>query len=99
MNEGKVSEEKLVSYKLSRRDMRVMDAILDPMAADGRVKKVPLEKPSPVSCPAFVVWHNDKTRVVIDLRRVNTKLIPNAYPLLRQLTVASMGLSVSHNTS
>lgn len=29
--------------------------------------------PSPVSCPAFVVWQNNKPRVVIDLRRVNAK--------------------------
>jgi hypothetical protein len=61
-----------------------MDDILDPLKKIGVVEDVPLGKPSPVSSPAFVVWRDGKARVVVDLRRVNTKLQLDAYPLPRQ---------------
>ena len=32
----------------------------------------------------FVIWKNDKLRVVIDLRKINIRLYSNAYSLLRQ---------------
>ena len=54
------------------------------MVAQGRVEKVPLGQPSAAASPAFVVWKNRKPRVVIDLRKINTKLYPDAYPLPRQ---------------
>lgn len=71
-------------FPLSLRDRAAMNDVLDPLLHQGRLEKVPLSKPSPVSSPAFVVWSKAKPRVVIDLRRVNERLIPNAYPLPRQ---------------
>ena len=68
-------------FPLSLRDRKAMDSILDPLAQQDRLEKVPLTHPSPVSSPAFVVWNKEKPRVVIDLRKVNGRLIPNAYPL------------------
>jgi hypothetical protein len=61
-------------FNLSRKDELTMDSILDPMKATGQLEDVPLGKPSPSASPAFLVWRNDKPRVVMDLRRVNTKL-------------------------
>jgi hypothetical protein len=55
----------------------------------GVVAKVPLGVPSAVAFPAFVVWRNNKPRVVIDMRRVNKCLFPNAYPLPRQDAILS----------
>lgn len=72
------------AYPLSRRDREAMDGILDPLREIGVVEDVPLGRPSPSSSPAFIVWRNGKPRVVIDLRRINTKLIKDAYPLPRQ---------------
>lgn len=69
-----IKDLKQAPYNLSRRDQQAMDDILDPLKEAGVVEDVPLGKPSLVSSPAFVVWHNDKARVVVDLRRVNTKL-------------------------
>jgi hypothetical protein len=66
-----------------------MDAILDPMREEGALEDVPLGNPSPAASPAFVVWRNGKPRVVVDLRRVNTKLRLDAYPLPKQDDILS----------
>jgi hypothetical protein len=69
---------------LSLKDRQAVDQILDPLKAMGVVENVPLGVPSPASSPAFVVWRDSKPRVVVDLRRVNSKLHMDAYPLPRQ---------------
>lgn len=61
-----------------------MDHILDTLADQGRIEKVPLSEPCPIASPAFVTYNNGKPRVVVDLRKVNTKLVPDAYPLPQQ---------------
>ncbi|EGE02699.1 hypothetical protein TEQG_01734 [Trichophyton equinum CBS 127.97] len=61
-----------------------MDAVLDPLLQGGQIEKVRLTAASPFASPAFVVWKNDKPRIVVDMRKLNTKVIPNAYPLPRQ---------------
>ena len=48
------------------------------------MEKVPLRQLSVAASPAFVVWKNDKLRVIIDLHKVNTKLYPDVYPLPKQ---------------
>lgn len=94
-NEADLSGLKQPPIRLSARDRGAMDTILDPLRDTGRVIKVPWDQPSPVACPAFVVWDNNKPRVVVDLRRVNQRLIPDAYPLPRQDDVlSSLGGSV-----
>lgn len=76
-------------YSASLRDRAAMNDILDPLKEQGYVEDVPFSQPSLVSAPAFLVWKNDKPRLVIDLRRVNTKLNLNTYPLPRQDTILS----------
>src|SRR5256886_14762521 len=75
---------KQAPFSLSRRDQEVINKVLDPLVQQGRVKKVPLGQPSAAASPAFVIWKNGKPGVVVDLRKVNTKLYPDAYPLLTQ---------------
>ncbi|GBF65601.1 retrovirus-related Pol polyprotein [Trichophyton mentagrophytes] len=72
------------AYRLTPRDWDAMDAILDPLLQGGQIEKVPLTAASPFASPAFVVWKNDKPRIIVDMRKLNTKVIPNAYPLPRQ---------------
>jgi hypothetical protein len=79
-----VKDLKQVLYNLSPKDCKAMDDILDLLKKIGVVEDVPLGVPSPASSPAFVVWRDSKPRVVVDLRRVNTKLKLDAYPLLQQ---------------
>ena len=70
-------------YNLLRRDKKAMDSVLNPLKEAGIVEDVLLGEGSPVSSPSFVVWRADKPRVVMDLRRVNSKLVGNTYPLPR----------------
>jgi hypothetical protein len=71
-------------YFISRRDREDLDKILDPLCKMGVVEKVPLGEPSPIASPAFIVRRKGKPRCVVDLRRINTKVIGDAYPLPRQ---------------
>ena len=80
-NEKNLSGLKQLAYNLTKRDQKAMDGILNPLVAQGQVEKVPLGQPSAASSPAFIVWKNRKPRVMVDLRKVNTKLYPDAYPL------------------
>src|SRR3989440_4706942 len=75
---------KQAPFSLSRRDQEAINRVLDPLVQQGRVEKVPLGQPSAVASPAFVVWKNGKPRLVVDLRKVNTKLYPDAYLLPTQ---------------
>lgn len=61
-----------------------MDSILQPLRDAGVVEPVPFREVCPASSPAFVVWRDDKPRVVVDLRKVNMKVVEHAYPLLLQ---------------
>ncbi|PFH62963.1 hypothetical protein XA68_10714 [Ophiocordyceps unilateralis] len=71
-------------YNLSPRDKTAMDSIIEPLRAQGIVEDVPLGEPCPAAAPAFIVWRQGKPRMVVDLRRTNTKLLHDAYPLPRQ---------------
>ena len=76
-------------YRLSRTDMKTMNAILDPLRECGVVEQIPLGQPVPIASPAFVVWRKGKPRVVVDLRKVNMRMIGDAYPLPRQDDILS----------
>ncbi|KAF2963381.1 hypothetical protein GQX73_g10196 [Xylaria multiplex] len=71
-------------YRQSRKDRKAMDSILDPLRDCGVVEKIPLGQPVPIASPAFLVWKKLKPRVVVDLRKVNMRMIGDAYPLPRQ---------------
>ena len=58
--------------------------ILDPLVEEVCVEPVPLGQPSAAASPAFIIWNRDKPRLVVDLRKLNTKLYPEAYSLPRQ---------------
>jgi hypothetical protein len=79
-----ISDLKQTLYNMSLKDKKAIDEILDPLTQIGVVEKVPLGRPSLASALAFLVWRNNKPRLVVDLRRVNTKLYKDTYPLPRQ---------------
>lgn len=83
-DESDVAGLKINPYNLSRRDRIEADKILDPLVEDECVEKVPLGQLSAAALPAFVVWNKGKPQVVVDLRKINAKLYPDAYPLPRQ---------------
>lgn len=87
VDENNVTSLKQAPYSLTTRDRKAIDDILNPLMRQGRLQKVSLRTISFASFPAFVVWKNDKPRVVVDLRKINTRLYLDAYPLPRQNTI------------
>lgn len=71
-------------YNMSRRDRDAFDAIIKPLEDIGVVENVPLGDIYPCTSPAFLVWRDNKPRVVVDLQRENVKLVLYSYPLPRQ---------------
>jgi hypothetical protein len=76
-------------FSLSIKDRANINIILDPLKEAGVIEDVPLGQPSLAVSPAFIVYRNVLNnklilRYVVDLRRVNTKLYINAYPLPKQ---------------
>ena len=71
-------------YNLSKKDQEAINKILDPLVQQRQVEKVLLGQPSVTALLAFVVWKNGKPKVIVDLRKMNTKLYPDAYPLPKQ---------------
>jgi hypothetical protein len=67
--------------------MRALEDV--PLGNPSATPRQPLGNPSPAASPAFVVWRNGKPRVVVDLRRFNTKLRLDAYPLPKQDDILS----------
>jgi hypothetical protein len=86
-DESDLSGLRQFPYNLSKKDKEAMNSVLDPLRKAGVIEPVPLGTPSPIASPAFVVYRNDKPRVVVDLRRVNSKGYIDAYPLPRQDTI------------
>lgn len=86
-DDADLSKLKQSPYNLSLRDQEAIDEVINPLVKQDRVQKVPLGQPAAAASPAFVVWKNGKPRVVVDLRRVNAVLYPDAYPLPKQDTV------------
>jgi hypothetical protein len=76
LDEADLKGLKQAPYRLSVRDKKGMDSILDPLIDQGQVERVPLGGRSAVASPAFVVWQKNKPRVVVDLRKLNAKLFP-----------------------
>ncbi len=87
VDENNVTGLKQAPYSLIARDRKAIDNILDSLMRQGRLQKVPLGTILLAASLAFVVWKNDKPRVVVDLRKINTWLYLDAYPLSRQDTI------------
>jgi hypothetical protein len=73
-------------YPLGKKDSDHLNMEHDKMHAEGKL--VFLDEPTPIACPAFVVWRKsgdtEKGRVVIDLRPLNKIAVPDVYPLADQ---------------
>ena len=78
---GEVIESK-GRYRVSTRDEAKIDEVFDQARADGRMSAA--EGVISAGWPVFVVWHKGKGRPVVDLRGLNAKVVPDAYPLPRQ---------------
>ena len=78
------TELKQALFELSQQDWNVIDTIMDPLIEQGWVEKVLLRQSSVMISSAFMIWKEEKSRVVMDLQKVNTKLYSDAYSLSKQ---------------
>jgi hypothetical protein len=65
------------------RDRLTANAILNLLRDASRIESVPDGEISLIALPGFVVWQHDKPRFVVNMRKVNNKLLLNLYPLPR----------------
>ena len=85
--ESKVSAIKPRVYPLGIDNRRLVDETFDELQRLGRLKYT--TSPTPFSFPVFVIWKTaangeKKGRAVVDIRKLNDLVIPNAYPLSLQ---------------
>lgn len=83
-NEKNVEELKQAFYFMTVKNKKVMNEILNSLMKEEQVQKVSLDTITSASSLAFIIYRNDKSRVIVDLRRINTRLYLNAYSLLKQ---------------
>jgi hypothetical protein len=88
-NEKDIEEFKQFSYFMSIKNKKIMNEILDFFVTNDQIQKISFEIINFAISSTFVVWRKRKSRVMINLRRINIKLYSNAYSLLKQNTIFS----------
>ena len=83
IDETNVIDLKQTFYSLIAKNRRAMNEILDSFLNQSRLQKISLNKIFVATLSIFVIWKNDKFKVIVDLRKINTKLYSNAYSLFR----------------
>ena len=78
-NEFNIKKLKQVFYFLSVCDRRAMNEMLNPLVKKNRVQKMFLNIVSSISFFVFVIWKNEKPKIIINFRRINTRLYFDAY--------------------
>ena len=86
-NEKNILKLKQISYSMSIKNKKAMNEILNPLVKNDKIQKISLKTISSAASPAFVVWKNEKSRIVIDLKWINTRLYSDAYSLFKQNTI------------
>ena len=83
-NETNVEKFKQVSYFIFVKNRKVMNEILNSLTKKNKMQKMSLKIVFSVFSSVFIVWKNEKFRIVIDLKKINTKLYSDAYLLSKQ---------------
>jgi hypothetical protein len=88
-DEKNIEKLKQFSYFMSIKNKRAMNEIMNSFVADEQIQKVSFETISLATSSTFVVWRKEKSRVVINLRKINIKFYSDAYSLSKQNTILS----------
>ena len=78
---------KQTSYSMSIKNKKAMNEILNSLMKNDKIQKISLKTISSIALFVFVVWKNEKSRIIIDLKRINIKLYSDAYSLFKQNTI------------
>ena len=86
-NEKNILKLKQISYSMSIKNKKAMNEILNSLVKNDKIQKISLKTVLSIASFAFVVWKNEESRIIIDLKRINTKLYSDAYSLFKQDTI------------
>ena len=83
-NKFDIMSLKQALYFMSTRNKRIMNEMLNSFFEKKRIQKIFLKIVSSTSFFVFVIWKNEKSKIVINLKRINTKLYFDAYFFSKQ---------------
>jgi hypothetical protein len=88
-DEKNIEKFKQFSYFMSIKNKKTMNEIMNSFVADDQIQKISFETISLAISSTFVIWRKEKSRVVINLKRINIKFYSNVYSLSKQNTILS----------
>jgi hypothetical protein len=88
-DEKNIEKFKQSSYFMSIKNKRAMNEIMNSFVADEQIQKISFKTINLAISSTFVIWRKEKSRVVINLKRINIKLYLNVYSLSKQNTILS----------
>ncbi len=88
-DEKNIEKFKQFSYFMSIKNKRAMNEIMNSLVANDQIQKVSFETINLATSSTFVIWRKEKSRVVINFKRINIKLYLNVYSLSKQNTILS----------
>ncbi|MBW0516652.1 hypothetical protein O181_056367 [Austropuccinia psidii MF-1] len=71
------------AYPASPRARETLESHINELMKLGFLRNVGHNEEVEVKAPVIITWHNDKSRMVGDLRALNTYTIPDRYPIPR----------------
>jgi len=71
-------------YNIFSKDYKAFNKIIDLFKNIGIIENIFLKKPSLAFSSVFLVWHNKKKQIIVNIKKVNTKINCNIYLLLKQ---------------
>jgi hypothetical protein len=86
-NEKNIKRLKQSSYFMSFKDKKTMNEILNFFMTNNQIQKISFEIINSATSFAFVIWRKKKSRIMINLKRINIRLYSNVYSLLKQNTI------------
>jgi hypothetical protein len=88
-DEKNIEKLKQSLYFMSIKNKRIINEIMNFFIADDQIQKISFETINFATSSTFVIWRKKKSRVVIDLKRINIKFYSNVYSLSKQNTILS----------
>ena len=89
-DESNVSKFKQNFYFLTTRNRKTMNEILNFLVTQDRIQKISLKMFFATIFSVFVIWKNEKSKVIVDFKKINTRLYSNVYFLSRQNIILSV---------
>ncbi|MBW0526081.1 hypothetical protein O181_065796 [Austropuccinia psidii MF-1] len=69
------------AYPASPRAREALESHINKLMKLGVHRKAGHNEEVEVTTPVIITWHNDKSRMVVDFRALNTHTIPDKYPI------------------